>query len=263
MIEIYGDERRTVLHALLPDEDAPGDQVGWQLADHAVGQAFVDDDGRAAVVVTNRFAVLYGEPRPTIGRALYDRVFVGGLQGAVAALDVRPAVEGVPEQFEDAVRLFFDAAEVLPPAPVALDPLVLRPVSAADDEAVRLLAGAWVFEMWPRASAARYGACLTASDGEILAVASGYAQSPRYAEIAAWMDPMAAGNRLVAAASAWFLRPVIDDGFRISSSILTTNAKAQRFAEGAGWRPVAEQRVVSFPPPLAGTGRYLEFTLRP
>jgi hypothetical protein len=257
MIEISGDERRAALHALLPDEDAPGDQVGWQLADHEVGQAFVEDDGTAAVVVTQRFAVLYGEPRPTIGRLLYDKVFVGSLQGATAALDIRPAVEGLPGPVPESVRLFFEATDVRSSAEIPLDPLILRSLSPQDDELVSASAGAWVFEMWSTPSSARYGACLTTTEDDVLALASGYAQSARYVEIAAWMDPMAAGNKLVAAASDWFLRPVIEDGHRISSSILTTNAQAQRFASGAGWRVVAESPVMEFVRPAAGSSREL------
>ena len=128
MRPLAADERRRVLGALLPDEDRPGDQVGWQLATHEVGAAFVDDDERAAVVVAGRFAVVYGEARPAIGRLLHDEVvFVGTVQGAIAALDPRPVIDGLVDDFgTDQVRVFFESDTVRPSAPLELAPLVTR-----------------------------------------------------------------------------------------------------------------------------------------
>ena len=96
------------------------------------------------------------------------------------------------------------------------------------------------------------------SEGGLLGIAAAYAMSPRYAEIAAWVDPLVAGNRLVATQAEDFLGEVIEGGHWISSAILVQNAKANRFAAGAGWQPVAEQRVVLFPTPPAGSGRAWE-----
>lgn len=245
-----------MLGALLADVDRPGDQVGWQLAIHDVGEAFVDDDERAAVVVTRRFAVVYGEARPAIGRLLHDAVFVGTVQGAVASLDPVPVIEGLADDFgTEQVRVFFETSEVRPSEPFDLAPLVTRRPVPADDAELRRSAGAWVAELWPRPSECTYARALYDSAGTVLGLAASYAVSPTYAEIAAWVDPIVAGNRLVASQAESFLGEVLAGGHRISSVILTTNRAANRFALGAGWRPCGEQRVVTFPPPLAGSAR--------
>lgn len=259
MRPITGEERRRVLSALLPDEDRPGDQVGWQLAQQPVGDAFVDHDARCAVVVNGRFAVLYGEARPVVGRFLYDRIFVGTLQGALASLDPVPCVDPVPGEIAvDAVRLFFETTQVRASDDVDIAPLVCRRPRAEDDARLLASEGAWVAEMWPRPSEATYVRALYDSEGGVLGLAAGYAMSPRYAEIAAWVDPLVAGNRIVASQAESFLGEVLAGGHRISSVILMTNTDARRFAQGAGWHPVGEQRVVMFAPPPAGSGRAWE-----
>jgi hypothetical protein len=256
---IAGDERRAVLGSLLHDEDAPGDQVGWQLADQPVGEAFVDTDGRAAVVVAGRFAVVYGAPRSSIGRFLYDAVFVGTVQGALAALDPTPIIEGIDDEFEcTQSRVFFESRDVRPSTSSDIAPLVCRRPFAADDERLQASPAGWVCEMWCRPSDAAYVRALYDSDGGVLGLAASYAISTRYAEIAAWVDPLVAGNRLVAAQAEEFLGQVIEGGHWISSAILVQNAGANRFAIGAGWQPVAQQRVVVFPAPPAGSGRAWE-----
>jgi hypothetical protein len=256
MQPIGDDERVRVLRALLPDDDRPGDQVGWQLAVQPVGQAFVDDDARCAVVVNGRFAVVYGEARPAVGRFLYDRVFVGTLQGALAALDPVPCIDGVAGEFDtDAVRVFFETDTVRPSDDSDIAPLVCRRPAPADDAVLLRSEGAWVVEMWRRPSEATYLRGLYDSEGGVLGLAASYAVSPSYAEIAAWVDPMVAGHRLVASQAESFLGEVVAGGHRISSVILLSNRDARRFAEGAGWNPVGEQRVVMFAPPPAGSGR--------
>jgi hypothetical protein len=256
---IEGEQRTRALRALLPDEDGPGDQVGWQLAEHAVGEAYIDDDERAAVVVAGRFAVLYGIARPAIGRFLHDGVFVGTVQGALASLDPTPVIEGLEDEFDvDQLRVFFESRSVRPSVSPDISPLVCRRPTIDDDELLQASPAHWVCEMWPRPSDATYIRALFDSEGGVLGIAASYAMSPRYAEIAAWVDPLVAGNHLVATQAEEFLGEVIEGGHRISSVILVQNAKANRFATGAGWEPVAEQRVVAFPPPPAGSGRAWE-----
>lgn len=264
MRPLAADERRRVLGALLAEEDHPGDQVGWQLATQEVGAAFVDDDERAAVVVAGRFAVVYGQARPAIGRLLHDDVvFVGTVQGALAALDPRPVIDGLVDDFgTDQVRVFFESDTVRRSAPLELAPLVTRRPGPADDDALRASAGAWVAELWVRPSDCAYARALFDSAGDVLGLAASYAVSPRYAEIAAWVDPIVAGNRIVASQAESFLGEVLDGGHRISSVILTQNGAANRFALGAGWRPCGEQRVVTFPPPLAGSARAWQLSRR-
>jgi len=258
-----GDERARVLRALLPEEDQPGDQVGWQLAMQPVGEAYVDDEARFAVVVAGRFAVVYGEARPEVGRFLYDRVFVGTVQGALAALDPTPVIEGLEDDFDTSqVRVFFETDAVRPSENPDIAPLVCRRAVPADDESLLASMGGWVGELWPKPSDATYSRLLFDSAGTVLGLAASYAVSPRYAEIAAWVDPIVAGNRLVATQAEDFLGEVLAGGHRISSAILVHNTKANRFAIGAGWRPVSEQRVVAFPLPPAGSGRAWE-RLRP
>jgi hypothetical protein len=259
MESIIGVERARILRALVPDDDRPGDQVGWQLATGSVGEAFVDADERSAVVLVGRFAVVYGLARPVVGAFLYDRLFVGTLQGAHADLDPVPCIDGLAGEFTtDAVRVFFETDTVRPSEDADIAPLVCRRPTVADDAALLASHGAWVTEMWPRPSAATYVRALYDSEGQVLGLAASYAMSPRYAEIAAWVDPIVVGNRLVASQAESFLGEVLAGGHRISSTIFVNNRDAQRFAAGAGWHPVGEQRVVTFLEPLPGSPRAWE-----
>lgn len=256
MEPIRAHERVDVLRALLPDDDRPGDQVGWQLATQPVGDAFVDTDARCAVVVNGRFAVVYGEARPVVGRFLYDRIFVGTLQGALASTDPVPCVEPVPGEISvDSMRVFFETDTVRQSEGDDIAPLVTRRPTPADDDMLARSDGAWVTEMWRRPSDATYLRGLYDSGGGVLGVAASYAVSPRFAEIAAWVDPIVARHGLVASQAESFLGEVLAGGHRISSVILVSNHDARRFAQGAGWNPVGEQRVVMFAPPPAGSGR--------
>jgi hypothetical protein len=244
---------------MLRDEDVPGDQVGWQLADQSVGEAFVDDDGRAAVVVSGRFATVYGSARRSIGRFLYDQVFVGTVQGALASLDPTPMIEGIADHFDvEQSRAFFESRSVRASHNSDIAPLVCRRPLPEDDRRLNESPARWVCEMWTQPSDATYVRALYDSEGGVLGLAASYAMSPRYAEIAAWVDPLVAGNQIVATQAEEFLGEVIAGGHWISSAILVENAKANRFAAGAGWQPVAEQRVVLFPAPPAGSGRAWE-----
>ena len=259
MQPLEGDERRAVLRSFLNDEDVPGDQVGWQLADQPVGEAFVDHDGRAAVVIAGRFATVYGVARSRIGQFLYDRVFVGTVQGALASLDPTPVIEHLDDHFDvGQSRAFFESREVRPSRNPDIAPLVCRRPSVDDDARLLESPARWVCEMWNRPSDSTYVRALYDSQGGVLGLAASYAMSARYAEIAAWVDPVVAGNQLVATQAEEFLGEVVDGGHWISSTILVQNTRANRFAAGAGWRPVAEQRVVVFPAPPAGSGRAWE-----
>ncbi len=256
MERIVGAERAALLGSLLPEHDRPGDQVGWQLAEQPVGEAFADTDGGCAVVLNGRFAVVYGAARSAVGRFLYERFFVGTLQGAVASCDPVPCIDDVPGEFTtDAVRVFFESDAVRSSVDDDIAPLVCRRPTASDDRALLASQGAWVAEMWPCPSMATYVRALYDSDGDVLGLAASYAMSPRYAEIAAWVDPLVAGNQLVASQAESFLGEVLAGGHRISSTIFVNNRNAQRFAAGAGWEPVGEQRVVTFLEPPPGSAR--------
>lgn len=257
MYALRSDERRAVLRSLL-DRDEPGDQVGWQLAEAQVGQAFATEDARSAVVVTQRFAILYGEADPAIGRFLDENIFVGTLQGALGHLDVRPSVAGVEHSaLAENVRMLLMADRVEPYESFPTEVLHLRRVTADLDAAVRASLGWWVFEMWPRPSDAPHTICALTDDGVLLAHGGSYAVSPRFVEIAAWIDPIGSGAGLIAAGSQYVLREVLDGGRAISSAILVSNVGARRFAAGAGWRTVGETPVVSFAPPPPGSPRAL------
>ena len=247
-----------MLRSLLGDEDAPGDQVGWQLAEQEVGLAFVVDDGDAAVVVTHRFAVLYGEPRPSIGRFLDANIFVGTLQGALARTDVRPAVHGVTDSdLTQNARMVLAGDHVRPFETFPVDALCLRRVTADLDPLVRESIGWWVFEMWVHPSDALHTICALAEDGQLIAHGGSYAVSPHFVEIAAWIDPIGAGAGLIASGSQYVLNEVLESGRLISSTILVTNESARRFAAGAGWVVVGETPVVSFAAPASGSARAL------
>lgn len=256
MEPVAGDARSQLLQSLLPTLDRPGDQVGWQLAHHEIGEAFVTSDRAAAVVVTSRFAVVYGEARPEIGNLLYERVFVGMMFGATVDADVLPAIADVPEPDVSTItRIVTESHDLNEYGGFPEGPITLHRVSPELDHLVLTSPGNWVFELWHRPSDAPFTLCGLSSEGELLGVGGSYAMSPHFVEIAAWADPIAAGAELVAAAGDELLRAPLQAGYGISSTILISNDSARRFAAGAGWQTVAEQRIASFHAPPAGSGR--------
>ena len=112
-----------------------------------------------------------------------------------------------------------------------------------------------MFEFWPRPSASPFARTGVTDDGEVLGAGACYAISPRYVEIAAYADPIGEGLQLIASAADEFLGSVFEAGYWIASTILVDNDSARRFAAGAGWDVVAEQKVIGFAEPAAGSGR--------
>lgn len=256
MDPIGGAERAHVLQALLPAHDQPGDQVGWQLAAQPIGLAFATPDRTGAVVVTHRFAVIYGDAPPGLGRFLYDRVFVGMAFGATADSDIAAAVADAPgDEVKLVTRVVTESYSLNEYGGFPDGPITLSPVTPALDDLVRSSPGQWVFEFWPRPSDAPFTICGLSSAGDLLGVGASYAMSPRFVEIAAWADPIAAGAELVAAAGDELLGGVLRAGYGITSTILIDNDRARRFAAGAGWRVVQEQRIASFLSPPPGSWR--------
>lgn len=232
-----------MLQALLPDADVAGSQAAFQLAGSTVGRAFATDDERTALVMVGSSAWVYGVPRPDVGQLLAAETFVGVLAGAVPTLDPRPAAPATPAD-RLRPRLVYEGSSVAA-SPGVPAPLTLRGFTAADEPTLRRSAGRWVLELWQPAWRAPFALGLFTTNGDLVSIGGPYALTDRYAEIAAWADPVAAGVGMVFAASQGLLAPMLDSGRRLSALVRVSNAPARRWANAAGWEVVAEQMTVA------------------
>lgn len=242
MRRVEAGERTQLLGPLLPAAPPPGSQAGFHLlAEPHVGHAWITAAGDAAVVVVGREAWVMGAATTEIGSLLLGNGWSGTIAPAVSTFDPGEFFAAEPRNVERRIVYTMERAPDRPPLP---DPLEHRPVRPGEDARLRSGSGSWVLSLWDPPSGATGAAVIVerATD-RIVAVGGARTLSGAYAEIAAWIEPGYAGRGLLAAASPWFFRRFLDEGYRITALIRDEHEPAHRYATKVGWAPVGEETV--------------------